>query len=244
MKYFQLMLLFILNWPNGAKFYVIQKGAEIHCDPDIPSRIPPVPQSGGSPNKRSRNCSQGEYLEWHRCSPCPDGTFRTRQMTLEDNYSRCQTCQTPGMYEIVTEPCTRSRDTKIMCEDGLFRYKVPGKPCQSQCVMCDICGLGRNMFKHFVGRECSGYNNTVCCESEDMVVVDGTCARDTKTTVTTTTQTPMTSPKYLSDFLKGSQLGYEGISMRSSVDLRLLRSGMMTDRQIGDNNAFDFSKMH
>ncbi|KAK0040151.1 tumor necrosis factor receptor superfamily member 1A-like isoform X1, partial [Biomphalaria pfeifferi] len=153
------------------------RDTDVICDPDVPSRPHPdvnvhaiaMPQG----DVQIIRCSEGEYLEWYKCSPCEEGTFRTKQMAAQDRYSWCQKCQEPGLYEIVAEPCTKSRDAKIMCEDGFYRLEVPGKPCKSECVRCDICGVGRNMFKNFEASECGGYKNTACCAYEDMVLNDG-----------------------------------------------------------------------
>ncbi|KAH9491944.1 hypothetical protein Btru_026850 [Bulinus truncatus] len=165
------------------------------CDPDIPSRLPPVHHLNllHNPDERARNCSEGQYLEWYWCSPCPDGSFRTRLMSREDKYSRCHKCHINGMYEIIAEPCTATRDSKIMCEDGFYRYQVPGKTCQSYCILCDVCGVGKNMFKNFVGRECVEHNNTVCCESPDMVVVDEVCVLFLSPTISSHSTTGSTS---------------------------------------------------
>ncbi|XP_055872089.1 uncharacterized protein LOC129923705 isoform X1 [Biomphalaria glabrata] len=188
---------------------------EVRCDPDIPSRPQPdvnvhaiaMPQS----DIHVTNCTEGEYLDWYKCSPCQEGTFRTKQIAALDRYSWCQSCQEPGTYEIIVEPCTKSRDAKIMCEDGFYRLEVPEMPCKSECVRCDICGVGRNMFKNFEARECGGYNNTACCEHEDMVVKDEQCVTITtstreKTTITTTTTSSVT------DNMEGFQAGFVGQS--------------------------------
>nr|KAI8730734.1 hypothetical protein BgiMline_031079 [Biomphalaria glabrata] len=185
------------------------------CDPDVPSRPQPVVHVYAIAMLQSdihmTICTKGEYLDWYKCSPCEEGTFRTKLMAAQDRYSWCQKCQEPGMYEIVKELCTKSRDAKIMCEDGFYRLEVPGKPCYSECVRCDICGVGRNMFKNFEAHECGGYTNTVCCEHEDMVVKDGQCVAITtstreKTTITTTTTSSVTDNK------EGFQAGFVGQS--------------------------------
>ncbi|XP_055872094.1 uncharacterized protein LOC129923705 isoform X3 [Biomphalaria glabrata] len=72
---------------------------EVRCDPDIPSRPQPdvnvhaiaMPQS----DIHVTNCTEGEYLDWYKCSPCQEGTFRTKQIAALDRYSWCQSCQEP-----------------------------------------------------------------------------------------------------------------------------------------------------
>ncbi|XP_055872080.1 uncharacterized protein LOC129923703 [Biomphalaria glabrata] len=159
------------------------------CDPDVPSRFIPIIDEGKSEGQGSGLvCKEGEYLDWYKCSPCEEGTFRTKLMASLDRQSMCLKCQEPGMYEIVKTPCNKTRDAKITCEDGFYRHHVPGKPCLSACIRCDICGVKRNMFKPFEGRECKGYHNTVCCQEDHMFVVEGKCHHTRTATAATTTQ--------------------------------------------------------
>ncbi|CAL1537248.1 unnamed protein product [Lymnaea stagnalis] len=166
------------------------------CDKNIPSRAMPAVQLFGRAYAVSdiqpTVCGEGEYLDWFTCKPCEDGTFMTQKMAETKKYAFCQKCYQPGMFEIVTEPCTKTRDAKIMCEDGYYRCEVPGKPCQTECRRCDVCGLGINMFKNYEVRECSGDQNTICCHRENMVLVNGECVMKT-TVATTTTYTETTS---------------------------------------------------
>ncbi|XP_055872088.1 uncharacterized protein LOC106076730 [Biomphalaria glabrata] len=152
------------------------------CDPDVPSRLIPINADDEEFQRSGLVCKEGEYLDWYKCSPCEQGTFRTKLMASSDRLSMCLKCQEPGMYEIVKEPCTRTRDAKITCEDGFYRYKVQGQPCESSCIRCDICGVKKNMFKPFEARECGGYQNTVCCKKDSMIVVQGQCLEPMSTT--------------------------------------------------------------
>ncbi|KAI8764689.1 hypothetical protein BgiBS90_030074 [Biomphalaria glabrata] len=113
-------------------------------------------------------------------------------MARLDRLSACLKCLEPGMYEIVKEPCTKTRDTKIMCEDGFYRHHVPGRPCNSSCVRCDTCGVKRNMFRLYEARECGGYHNTVCCHHDHMVVKEGKCHHKPTTTTTSARTTQST----------------------------------------------------
>ncbi|CAL1533227.1 unnamed protein product [Lymnaea stagnalis] len=182
------------------------------CDPDIPSRsLPKNYMAAFKTDKRPETCSRGQYLNGSECKPCGHGTFMTSQMAQENTHAHCLPCNEPGMYEITTEPCTTTRDAKIMCEDGYYRVKVPGKPCQSECRRCDVCGLGINMFKNYEGRECSGDQNTICCHEEHMVVVDGDCKNRPTTpppTSTTPTSTSTTISEYQSVFSDEIKVGF------------------------------------
>uniref|UniRef100_A0A2C9K139 TNFR-Cys domain-containing protein n=1 Tax=Biomphalaria glabrata TaxID=6526 RepID=A0A2C9K139_BIOGL len=159
------------------------------CDPDVPSRVITVRADDEESKSSGLVCKEGEYLDWYKCSPCEEGSFRTKLMASLDRLSMCHKCQEPGMYEIVKEPCRRTRDAKITCEDGFYRYEVQGQPCASSCIRCDICGVKKNMFKPFEARECGGYQNTVCCKKDHMIVVGGRClepmpAKNKATTLT------------------------------------------------------------
>ncbi|CAL1537246.1 unnamed protein product [Lymnaea stagnalis] len=139
-------------------------GSHGDCDPNIPSRPVPVPPSFvvDVDGIQSIICCEGEYLDWFECKPCEDGTFMTPKMAQEGIHLYCEKCYETKMYEIVTVPCTKTRDSTIMCEDGYYRSDVQGKPCQSECRRCDVCGLGINMFKNHEVIPCGGYDNTVC----------------------------------------------------------------------------------
>ncbi|KAI8764681.1 hypothetical protein BgiBS90_030066 [Biomphalaria glabrata] len=188
------MLLIVLALYNRG---IDADDTEVHCDPDIPSRPQPevsanaiaMPQG----NVHVTTCPEGEYLDWYKCSPCEAQTFRTRKMATEDIHSKCVECQKPGAYEVVEELCTKTRDATVMCEDKFYRAQVPGTPCKSECVRCDICGLGGSMYKNFEARECGGYNNTVCCEQENMVVKEGQCVAKTTTSTSTSKRASLTS---------------------------------------------------
>ncbi|CAL1533224.1 unnamed protein product [Lymnaea stagnalis] len=136
---------------------------DAECDANIPSR------PGFSPkfSDVSPPCGEGEYHDMVKCSPCQDGTFMTHRMAREMKHSACVKCLEPNesLHEIVGEQCTRTRDTKIMCEDEYYRSEVPGKPCQSECRRCDVCGLGSYMFMNYEVRKCGGYQNRVCCHN-------------------------------------------------------------------------------
>ncbi|CAL1533226.1 unnamed protein product [Lymnaea stagnalis] len=170
------------------------------CDKDIPSR--PAPRSSKFGISKvvvhlmPKVCTEGEFHDWFECRSCADGTFMTRTMAEAREHVSCQECYQPreDQFEIVVEPCTKTRDSYIMCEDGYYRSVVPGKPCQSQCSRCDVCGLGINMFKNHAGRECSGYQNTVCCPHENMGVENNSCiVKTTATKMATTATTTMTT---------------------------------------------------
>ncbi|CAL1537242.1 unnamed protein product, partial [Lymnaea stagnalis] len=167
------------------------------CDEDIPSRDAPSPQIYPSYDAMQATvCGGGEYLDWFKCKPCEDGTFMTRRMAEGKQYARCLSCYEPKLYEIVTAPCTKTRDAIIMCEDGYYRRDVPGKPCQSECTRCDVCGLGRSMFKNFQRRECSGYKNTICCHGYDMDAEDDVCVLTFKPTQNIIETTKMTTKSF------------------------------------------------
>uniref|UniRef100_A0A2C9K133 Uncharacterized protein n=1 Tax=Biomphalaria glabrata TaxID=6526 RepID=A0A2C9K133_BIOGL len=77
------------------------RDTDMTCDPDVPSRPQPglnvhaiaMPQG----DVHVTSCLEGEYLDWYKCSPCEEGTFRTKQMAAQDRYSWCQKCQEPGL---------------------------------------------------------------------------------------------------------------------------------------------------
>ncbi|CAL1537245.1 unnamed protein product [Lymnaea stagnalis] len=199
-----IMQTFLLSWivltTATPSIFLRSQG---DCDPNIPSRIVPLSLNfvADVDGIKSNVCGEGEYLDWFECKPCEDGTFMTPKMAQEGKLSHCQKCYETRMYEIVVEPCTKTRDATIMCEDGYYRNDVPGTICQSECRPCDVCGLGRNMFKNFEIRECIGYQNTICCSSADMHVVNGECILQTTTTVlTATTATNDTSTRPLYTF--------------------------------------------
>ncbi|CAL1537247.1 unnamed protein product [Lymnaea stagnalis] len=203
------------------------QGSRGDCDPNIPSRSALLPRIFDAEvnDIGPTVCGEGEYLDWFECKPCEDGTFMTSNMAQERKHSRCQKCYEPVMYEIVTEPCTKTRDATIMCEDGYYRSYLPGKPCQSECRRCDVCGLGRNMFKNFEVRECSGFQNTICCHSNDMVEVNGECVCVTKTFTTALTMT--TTKRLYSDTFEsyGNDLMFsEMLNKFSSIRLDSLVS--------------------
>ncbi|CAL1537243.1 unnamed protein product [Lymnaea stagnalis] len=172
------------------------------CDPNIPSRPVPLPLNfvADVDGIKSKVCGEGEYLDWFECKPCEDGTFMTPKMAQEGKHSICQRCYETRMYEIVVEPCTKTRDAKIMCDEGYYRIEVPGKACQSECRRCDVCGVGSNMFKNFEVRACDEYKSTVCCHGADMVEVNGECILQTTTTILTATTTKDTSIPHPSHF--------------------------------------------
>ncbi|KAK0040153.1 hypothetical protein Bpfe_030427 [Biomphalaria pfeifferi] len=149
------------------------------CDPDVPSRVPPKLNADVKTRLQGfygTNCSEGQYLDFYRCLPCEEGTYRTKQMAALDRYSECQKCQEPGMHEYVNESCTKTRDAVIMCLGNFYRHEAEGKPCDSECRQCSVCGIGKNLYKNYEARHCDGYENTFCCEEENMVVVNGRCA--------------------------------------------------------------------
>ncbi|XP_055863761.1 tumor necrosis factor receptor superfamily member 16-like [Biomphalaria glabrata] len=176
-------------------------GYKSTCDPGIPSRVPDHSEAKLWADRFYPSCEEGQYLVSDTCVTCEDGTFMTKKMAGDRTHQKCLKCSEPGMYEIIAEQCTRTRDAKIMCEDGFYRLEEPGIPCRSSCVRCDVCGVGRNMFKNFEGRECGGYKNTICCAYPDTVVVDDQCVNVTtvssSTTTNTTTTTTSESPSFI-----------------------------------------------
>ncbi|CAL1533225.1 unnamed protein product [Lymnaea stagnalis] len=190
---------------NGILFVVILSQivtapGQGTCDEDIPSRQSPRPDflpMALTSNAQPPGCGAGEYLDWFSCEPCEYGTFMTRKMAREGNYIRCSDCYRPDedKFEILEEPCTKTRDAKIMCEDGYYRRSVPGKPCQSECARCDVCGLGIFMFSNHEGRQCHGDLNTVCCPHGDMVVEAGICLTTTPTTTTGESEVSIRDPE-------------------------------------------------
>ncbi|KAI8764688.1 tumor necrosis factor receptor superfamily member 10B isoform X3 [Biomphalaria glabrata] len=168
-------LCFVLVVTTLIPSTVISSASEgITCDPDVPSRyIPAMDESRFEGLGSGLVCKEGEYLDWYKCSPCEEGTFRTRLMASSDRLSMCHKCLEPGMSEIVKTPCNKTRDTEVTCENGFYRYEVQGQPCASSCIRCDICGVKKNMFKPFEARECGEYHNTVCCHHDHMMVEDG-----------------------------------------------------------------------
>ncbi|CAL1533223.1 unnamed protein product, partial [Lymnaea stagnalis] len=167
------------------------------CDPNIPSRSMPMPSSLGrvrsSSDIQPNVCGEGEYLDWFECRPCSEGTFMTAKMAQDRDYLTCETCYEPQMYEIIVESCTKTRDAKIKCEDGYYRRNVPGKPCQSECRRCDVCGLGINMFKNYEARACNGDQNTLCCHGHDMIAVKDECVLKKATSSPSSTAPAVTS---------------------------------------------------
>ncbi|CAL1537249.1 unnamed protein product [Lymnaea stagnalis] len=182
------------------------------CDPQIPSRPQPAPPGHGVQMALSHTeptvCKEGEYFDRFTCRSCDDGTFMTRKMAEEGEHVTCVRCYQPELAEIVAEPCTRTRDAKIMCEDGYFRFEDPEERCRSECRLCDTCGVGVYMFHNFVGLECGGYQNTVCCPTDSMVVINGSCVRKGTVPTTAAPTTPST-PTTQTTFTTQTVMAYD-----------------------------------
>ncbi|KAK6960338.1 hypothetical protein BgiMline_035536 [Biomphalaria glabrata] len=87
--------------------------------------------------------------------------------------------------------CNKTHDHILKCKE--HQKYITFEPadecsCRAVCEYCDTCGLGNNEFQSFEKRKCGDYTNTVCCNKEDDVVVDGTkCVSPNDLTTTTTT---------------------------------------------------------
>ncbi|XP_055872095.1 tumor necrosis factor receptor superfamily member 16-like [Biomphalaria glabrata] len=149
-----------------ASLPIVSMTPEEVCDPDVPSRSLLTDHSQSHGNVK---CPEGEYSRWGVCSPCQEGTFRTKLMAEQD-YPACLACQVPdpGMNEIVIKPCSKTRDALIMCEYGFYRSETPGKPCDSKCKRCSICGMGTEMFKDNEALNCSDTQDTLCCANKNV----------------------------------------------------------------------------
>ncbi|KAH9491941.1 hypothetical protein Btru_026839 [Bulinus truncatus] len=145
------------------------------CDANIPSRPFPKPVVRV---QLSTKCEDGQYVDGHRCVPCDDGTFMTSLMAKKGTYHKCIPCLTPQKDEAIYEPCTKTKDTTIMSHDGFYRNRSADIPCMSQCLRCDICGIGRNMYKPKMALECQGFQNSICCPN-NTVVKAGQCVHET-----------------------------------------------------------------
>ncbi|XP_059174810.1 tumor necrosis factor receptor superfamily member 10C-like [Physella acuta] len=152
------------------------------CDPDIPSR--PVPDVTGA--QATRTCTAGQEVQGGGCQPCPAGRFMTSGMS-ERQYGQCIACLVPGKDEVAYEACTATRDTHVTCKSGKFRSRSADQVCQSTCVTCSVCGLGVNLGLNYEKGQCEGYNNTVCCNSDEMVLVGGVCVHPSSVTPSTVT---------------------------------------------------------
>ncbi|XP_055872086.1 uncharacterized protein LOC129923704 [Biomphalaria glabrata] len=204
--------------------------ADQTCDPDVPSRAPPklndqvmaLPQS----DVRELNCPEGEYLEFYKCLPCKEGTFRTKQMAALDKFSRCQICQKPGMHEYEKEACSRTKDTLVMCVQGYYRHPTEGNPCDWECKLCKTCGLGEYMFDNFVARDCNDFEDVICCKENNTTVVNGQCVEMTTTTsprtqptassLSSATSTDTTAPKR-GESVQRQHVGSSGTAKRPDL---------------------------
>ncbi|XP_059169773.1 uncharacterized protein LOC131951389 [Physella acuta] len=175
--------------------------ARAECDPDIPSRqLPPQGNPQALSSSPPLTCGAGVYKDTssHTCRPCPEGTFMTTKMASLE-YEMCETCLQPNSNERVEEKCSATRDTNILCLDGLYRSAGTDR-CDWECRNCDVCGLGSQQYLNYEKRKCSGFNNTVCCKYDDMEVINDRCVPVTTppTTQHVTSQTgrsQITSPK-------------------------------------------------
>ncbi|KAK0040152.1 hypothetical protein Bpfe_030426 [Biomphalaria pfeifferi] len=149
-----------------ASLPIVSMTAEEVCDPDIPSRPLFTDHSQSHGNVK---CPEGEYSRWGVCSPCQEGTFRTKLMAEKDD-PNCLACQVPdpGMNEIVIKPCSMTGDAFIMCEHDFYRSETPGKPCDSKCKRCSICGVGTELFKDNKALNCTDTQDTLCCANENV----------------------------------------------------------------------------
>ncbi|KAK0040157.1 hypothetical protein Bpfe_030431, partial [Biomphalaria pfeifferi] len=92
-------LCFVLVVTTFSPSTVISSASDgITCDPDVLSRyILAMDESRFEGLGSGLVCKEGEYLDWYKCSPCEEGTFRTRLMASSDRLSMCHNCLDPGM---------------------------------------------------------------------------------------------------------------------------------------------------
>ncbi|KAH9512635.1 hypothetical protein Btru_038999 [Bulinus truncatus] len=145
------------------------------CDPDVPSRLLDYKSISMLPNSTSA-CSAGQYLDLdqRQCRPCPLGSFMTKAMS-ERGFAACILCARSSELEVISEPCSATRDTTLLCVKDFFRQRDVHLPCASRCTRCEMCGIGVYLYRDYESQPCGGYNDTICCYSRDMRLVHGMC---------------------------------------------------------------------
>ncbi|CAL1540765.1 unnamed protein product [Lymnaea stagnalis] len=163
------------------------------CDPDVPSRPPPTDfmrQDARLKRGLATNvtkCEAGKFFNKasNQCELCPDGSFMTANMAEEGNRYQCEMCLVAdeSSMEVEVEPCTKTRDTVIMCKENYYRKRLPAAPncCQFACTQCSTCGLAYELFLNFPAIPCSNYTDTICCHN--MIVENGQCVTPPPTTL-------------------------------------------------------------
>ncbi|KAK0053868.1 hypothetical protein Bpfe_016612 [Biomphalaria pfeifferi] len=145
------------------------------CDPDVPSRSLTYKTTAMLLDS-TQSCGAGQYFNQTqvKCLPCPSDTFMTKLMS-EKRFASCLPCLKSSWIEIQAEFCTETRDTTVMCTNAYFRPRDVNLPCASSCSRCEICGAGTYLYQNYEFQKCQGYDDTICCNSPDMKLVNRVC---------------------------------------------------------------------
>lgn len=105
-----------------------------------------------------KNCEAGTYVkekctanqEKGTCELCKMGTFAEHPTGMD----QCLQCMQCNADQIMTERCTRTRDTQCKCKEGFFC--LPDEPCEV-CKKCARCKSGE-----IEVHACTSTSNTKC----------------------------------------------------------------------------------